>query len=59
MPYQKKAEIIKLENGIRLNRQTTYYHESTYDESFITQNEKKPSKTPKKNQKSNQVELSL
>jgi hypothetical protein len=36
MSYQKKAEIIKLENGIRLNRQTVYYHESTYDESFIT-----------------------
>ena len=35
-PYQKKAEIIKLENEIRLNRQTVYYHESTYDESFIT-----------------------
>ena len=39
MSYQKKAEIIKLENGIRLNRQTAYYHESTYDESFITQKE--------------------
>lgn len=39
MSYQKKAEIIKLENGIRLNRQTAYYHESTYDKSFITQKE--------------------
>ena len=39
MSYQKKAEIIKLENGIRLNRQTVYYHESTYDKSFITQKE--------------------
>ena len=36
---QKKAEIIKLENGIRLNRQTVYYHESTYDTTFITQKE--------------------
>ena len=35
----KKAEIIKLENGIKLNRQTAYYHESTYDKSFITQKE--------------------
>ena len=39
MSYQKKAEIIKLENKIKLNRQTVYYHESTYDESFITQKE--------------------
>ena len=39
LPYQKKAEIIKLENGIQLNRQTVYYHESTYDTSFITQKE--------------------
>ena len=39
MSYQKKAEIIKLENGIKLNRQTVYYHESTYDKSFITQKE--------------------
>ena len=39
LSYQKKAEIIKLENGIRLNRQTVYYHESTYDTTFITQKE--------------------
>ncbi len=39
MSYQKKAEIIKLENKIKLNRQTVYYHESTYDKSFITQKE--------------------
>ena len=39
LSYQKKAEIIKLENGIQLNRQTVYYHESTYDTSFITQKE--------------------
>lgn len=39
LSYQKKAEIIKLENRIRLNRQTVYYHESTYDTSFITQKE--------------------
>ena len=31
--------LIKLENGIQLNRQTVYYHESTYDTSFITQKE--------------------
>ena len=37
---QKKAELIKLENGIKLPRQTTYYHESKYSESFITQKEK-------------------
>ena len=28
LPYQKKAELINLENGIKLNRQTAYYHES-------------------------------
>ena len=39
LSYQKKAEIIKLENGIQLNHQTVYYHESTYDTSFITQKE--------------------
>ena len=39
LSYQKKAEIIKFENGIRLNRQTVYYHESTYDTTFITQKE--------------------
>ena len=39
LSYQKKAEIIKLENGLKLNRQTVYYHESTYSESFITQKE--------------------
>ena len=36
-PIKKKAKIIKLENRIKLNRQTVYYHESTYSESFITQ----------------------
>ncbi len=40
LSYQKKAELIKLENGIKLARQTTYYHESKYSESFITQKEK-------------------
>ena len=40
LSYQKKAELIKLENGIKLPRQTTYYHESKYSESFITQKEK-------------------
>ena len=39
LPYQKKSELIELENGIRLNRQTVYYHESTYADSFITQKE--------------------
>ena len=39
LPYQKKSELIELENGIKLNRQTVYYHESTYSDSFITQKE--------------------
>ena len=39
LPYQKKAEIIKLENNISLNRQTVYYHESQYSEHYITQKE--------------------
>ena len=39
LPYQKKAELIELENGIHLNRQTVYYHEYTYADSFITQKE--------------------
>ena len=40
LSYQKKAEIIKLEHGLFLNRQTVYYHESVYADSFITQKEK-------------------
>ena len=39
LSYQKKAEIIKLEHGLSLNRQTVYYHESTYADSYITQKE--------------------
>ncbi len=39
LSYQKKSELIGLENGIQLNRQTVYYHESTYANSFITQKE--------------------
>ena len=39
LSYQKKAEIIKLEHGLSLNRQTVYYHESVYADSFITQKE--------------------
>ena len=39
LSYQKKAEIIKLEHGLSLNRQTIYYHESVYADSFITQKE--------------------
>ena len=39
LSYQKKAELIKLENGVKLSRQTTYYHESKYSDSFITQKE--------------------
>ena len=50
-PYQKKAEIIKLENGIGLNRQTVYYHESTYDKSFITQKEENLQKILKETKK--------
>ena len=47
LPYQKKAELIELENGIKLNRQTVYYHESTYSDSFITQKEENLQKTLK------------
>ena len=39
LSYQKKAELIKLENGVKLSRQTTYYHESKYSDSSITQKE--------------------
>ena len=39
LPYQKKAEFIQLENKIKLNRQTVFYHESIYADSFITQKE--------------------
>ena len=39
LPYQKKAELIKLENGINIKRQTVYYHESKYSDYFITNKE--------------------
>lgn len=39
LSYQKKAELIEIENGIKLPRQTAYYHESKYSESFITKKE--------------------
>ena len=39
LSYQKKVEFTKLENNISLNRQTAYYHESTYVDTFITQKE--------------------
>ena len=46
--YQKKAELIELENNIKLNRQTVYYHESTYANTYIIQKEKHLQKTIKK-----------
>ena len=46
--YQKKAELIELENNIKLNRQTVYYHESTYANTYITQKEKHLQKNIKK-----------
>ena len=49
LSYQKRSEFIKLENGIKLNRQTVYYHESTYSDSFITQKEENLQKLIKEN----------
>ena len=34
--YQKKAESIKDGLGVKLNRQTVYYHETKYSDSYIT-----------------------
>ena len=51
IPIKRMQKIIKLENGIGLNRQTVYYHESTYDKSFITQKRINPTKNPKRNKK--------
>lgn len=50
---KKKAELIKLENRVKLSRQTTYYHESKYSDSFITQKEKtcKNPQIPRTNKK--------
>ena len=45
---KKKSELIELENNIKLNRQTVYYHESTYANTYITQKEKQLQKTIKK-----------
>ena len=39
LSYQKRSEFIELENGIKLNRQTVYYHESIYADSYITRKE--------------------
>ena len=49
LSYQQKVEFIKLENGISLNRQTAYYHESTYGDSFITKKEENLQKILKEN----------
>lgn len=40
----KKAELIKLENRVKLSRQTTNYHEPKYSNSFIIQKEENQQK---------------
>lgn len=39
LSYDKKRELIKFENDIKIARQTIYYHESTYDELFLKRQE--------------------
>ena len=40
LSYDKKRELINFENNIKIARQTVYYHESTYDETFLKKQEK-------------------
>ena len=38
-PNDKKRELINFENNIKIARQTIYYHESTYDKTFLKRQE--------------------
>lgn len=40
LSYDKKTEMIKLENGVKMPRQTAYYFESLYDDEFLKIQEK-------------------
>ena len=39
LSYDKKRELIHFENNIKIARQTVYYHESIYSESFLKRQE--------------------
>ena len=39
LSYDKKRELINFENNIKIARQTIYYHESTYDKTFLKRQE--------------------
>lgn len=39
-PMKKKGEMIYLEHGVKIPRQTTYYHESNFSEAFLKRQEK-------------------
>ena len=38
-PMKKKSEMIYLEHGVKIPRQTTYYHESIFSEAFLKRQE--------------------
>ena len=40
LSYEKKGEMIYLEHGVKIPRQTTYYHESNFSEAFLKRQEK-------------------
>ncbi len=39
LSYEKKAEMIRFENGVEMPRQTAYYFESIYDDDFLNRQE--------------------
>lgn len=41
LSYEKKAEMIKFENKVKMSRQTAYHFESIYDERFLKRQEHK------------------
>ena len=48
LSYDKKTEMIRFENGVKMSRQTAYYFESLYDEDFLKRQEKQLRKLLKK-----------
>ena len=49
LSYEKKGEMIYLEHGVKIPRQTTYYHESIFSEAFLKRQEEMNAKLLEQN----------
>lgn len=49
LSYEKKAEMIRFENGVEMPRQTAYYFESIYDDDFLNRQEEQLAELLKQN----------